>query len=227
MMKLTNDWHIYLEETMNKPYYKELIAYVEEEYKTKEVYPPKDKVFHALNTTSYEATQVVILGQDPYHGPGQAHGMAFSVQPHVAIPPSLKNIYKELHESLGCTPPNHGFLEHWAKQGVLLLNTVLTVRKKEPGAHQNKGWETFTDTIIQCLNAKETPVIFLLWGGPAQKKQKLITSSKHIVLTSSHPSPLAAYRGFLGCNHFKQVNAYLQAQGKPIIDWEIPPLKKE
>lgn len=221
-MKLNNDWDKYLGKEFEKPYYKQLRAFLKREYETQTVYPPAEDIYSALRTTSYTDTKVVILGQDPYHGPGQAHGMAFSVLKGVATPPSLQNIYKELQQSLGCYIPNNGYLVPWAEQGVLLLNTVLTVRKGEPGSHQGIGWELLTDEIIKCLDQKEEPVIFLLWGTPAKKKQALLTNKKHKVLTSVHPSPLSAYRGFFGCDHFKEVNELLVAYGKQPIDWQIP-----
>lgn len=224
MVRLGNDWDHYLEEEFKKPYYLELRQFLIEEYNHHTVYPPKEAIYNALRTTSFADTKVVILGQDPYHGPGQAHGMAFSVRPGVAIPPSLLNMYKELESSLGCFIPNNGYLVPWAEQGVLLLNTVLTVRAHQAASHQNQGWEILTDRIISLLNQKEEPVIFLLWGTPAKKKQALLTNGKHIVLSTVHPSPLSAYRGFFGCNHFKQVNDILVQQGKAPINWQIPNL---
>lgn len=225
MVKLGNDWDEKLKDEFEKPYYLALRQFLIGEYKHQVIYPPKEKIFEALRATSYKDTKVVILGQDPYHGPGQAHGMSFSVNPGIPIPPSLLNIYKELESSLGCYIPDNGYLMHWAKQGVLLLNTVLTVRARTPQSHKDQGWEQFTDHIIKLLNEKEETVIFLLWGTPAKRKQSLITNKKHIVLTAVHPSPLSAYRGFLGCNHFKQVNTYLINEGRTPIDWQIPYLK--
>lgn len=225
MVKLGNDWDEKLKDEFEKPYYVALRQFLTEEYNNYTIYPPKEKIFEALSATSYKDTKVVILGQDPYHGPGQAHGMSFSVNPGVPIPPSLLNIYKELEGSLGCYIPDNGYLMHWAKQGVLLLNTVLTVRAKTPQSHKNQGWEQFTDQIIKILNEKDETIIFLLWGTPAKRKQSLITNKKHVVLTTVHPSPLSAYRGFLGCNHFKQVNELLISEGRTPIDWQIPNLK--
>lgn len=226
MVNLGNDWDERLAEEFNKPYYLALRQFLVQEYKEQVIYPPKEDIFNALKATSYKDTKVVILGQDPYHGPRQAHGMAFSVNPGIAVPPSLQNIYKELQASLGCTIPDNGYLMHWAAQGVLLLNTVLTVRAGQPQSHQNKGWEILTDEIIKQLNQKDETIIFLLWGSPAKKKSSLITNPKHVVLTAVHPSPLSAYRGFFGCNHFKQVNELLQKEGRTPIDWQIPNLKE-
>ena len=226
MVNLGNDWDKLLKEEFNKPYYLALRQFLIEEYRTQVIYPPKEDLFNALKATSYQDTKVVILGQDPYHGLGQAHGMAFSVNPGIAIPPSLRNIYKELQDSLGCSIPDNGYLMPWAKQGVLLLNTVLTVRAGQPQSHQNKGWEILTDEIIKLLNQKDETVIFLLWGSPAKKKMNLITNPKHVVLTAVHPSPLSAHRGFFGCNHFKQVNEILERQGREAIDWQISNLKE-
>ena len=226
MVNLGNDWDKLLKEEFNKPYYLALRQFLIEEYRTQVIYPPKEDLFNALKATSYQDTKVVILGQDPYHGLGQAHGMAFSVNPGIAIPPSLRNIYKELQDSLGCSTPDNGYLMPWAKQGVLLLNTVLTVRAGQPQSHQNKGWEILTDEIIKLLNQKDETVIFLLWGSPAKKKMNLITNPKHVVLTAVHPSPLSAHRGFFGCNHFKQVNEILERQGRETIDWQISNLKE-
>ena len=226
MVNLGNDWDKLLKEEFNKPYYLALRQFLIEEYRTQVIYPPKEDLFNALKATSYQDTKVVILGQDPYHGLGQAHGMAFSVNPGIAIPPSLRNIYKELQDSLGCSIPDNGYLMPWAKQGVLLLNTVLTVRAGQPQSHQNKGWEILTDEIIKLLNQKDETVIFLLWGSPAKKKMNLITNPKHVVLTAVHPSPLSAHRGFFGCNHFKQVNEILERQGRETIDWQISNFKE-
>ena len=226
MVNLGNDWDKLLKEEFNKPYYLALRQFLIEEYRTQVIYPPKEDLFNALKATSYQDTKVVILGQDPYHGLGQAHGMAFSVNPGIATPPSLRNIYKELQDSLGCSIPDNGYLMPWAKQGVLLLNTVLTVRAGQPQSHQNKGWEILTDEIINLLNQKDETVIFLLWGSPAKKKMNLITNPKHVVLTAVHPSPLSAHRGFFGCNHFKQVNEILERQGRETIDWQISNLKE-
>ncbi len=221
MVQFNNSWDEKLKEEFEKPYYKALREFLKEEYSHQIIYPPMEDIFNALKTTSYEAVKVVILGQDPYHGANQAHGMAFSVQPSIPTPPSLKNIYKELHQTLGCKIPNNGYLMKWAKQGVLLLNTVLTVRAGSPQSHKGKGWEVFTDRIITLLNEREDPIIFLLWGAPAKAKKSLITNPKHSILTAAHPSPLSAHNGFFGCNHFGKVNEYLQQMGKAPIDFQI------
>ncbi len=192
-----------------------------DEYSTKTVYPEKDDIFNALQYTDYDEVKVVILGQDPYHGPGQAHGLSFSVQPGVKIPPSLRNIFKELNEDLGCNIPDNGYLKKWADQGVLLLNTVLTVREGEANSHRGKGWEQFTDKVISLLNEREKPVIFILWGKPAQSKLKLIDESKHKIIKSAHPSPLSAKRGFFGSKPFSRVNKMLREQDDQEIDWQI------
>lgn len=221
MIELHNSWDKYLSEEFEKDYYIALRDFLKEEYSTQIIYPSMSDVFNALKTTSYDEVKVVILGQDPYHGEGQAHGMAFSVQPGVKTPPSLVNIYKELKETMGCYIPNNGYLMKWAEQGVLLLNTVLTVRAGKPQSHKGKGWEIFTDRIISILNEREDPVIFVLWGAPAKKKASLITASQHKILTAAHPSPLSAYNGFFGCNHFNQINEYLREMGKTPIDFQI------
>lgn len=221
MTELHNSWDKYLAEEFEKPYYVALRQFLKEEYETQTIYPSMPDIFNALKTTSYDDVKVVILGQDPYHGEGQAHGMAFSVQPGVKTPPSLVNIYKELHETMGCYIPNNGYLMKWAKQGVLLLNTVLTVRAGKPQSHKGKGWEKFTDRVISILNERKDPVIFVLWGAPAKKKASLITSPQHKILTAAHPSPLSAYNGFFGCNHFNQINEYLKEMGKTPIDFQI------
>ena len=221
MTELHNSWDKYLAEEFEKPYYVALRQFLKEEYETQTIYPSRHDIFNALKTTSYDDVKVVILAQDPYHGEGQAHGMAFSVQPGVKTPPSLVNIYKELHETMGCYIPNNGYLMKWAKQGVLLLNTVLTVRAGKPQSHKGKGWEKFTDRVISILNERKDPVIFVLWGAPAKKKASLITSPQHKILTAAHPSPLSAYNGFFGCNHFNQINEYLKEMGKTPIDFQI------
>lgn len=221
MTELHNSWDKYLAEEFEKPYYVALRQFLKEEYETQTIYPSMHDIFNALKTTSYDDVKVVILGQDPYHGEGQAHGMAFSVQPGIKTPPSLVNIYKELHETMGCYIPNNGYLMKWAKQGVLLLNTVLTVRAGKPQSHKGKGWEKFTDRVISILNERKDPVIFVLWGAPAKKKASLITSPQHKILTAAHPSPLSAYNGFFGCNHFNQINEYLKEMGKTPIDFQI------
>lgn len=224
MVKLNNSWDILLHEEFNKPYYLALREFLKEEYRTQKIYPPAEDLLSALRVTSYEEVKVVILGQDPYHGEGQAHGMAFSVKPGVKVPPSLKNIYKELQATMGCYIPNNGYLMHWAEQGVLLLNTVLSVREGTPQSHKNKGWETFTDEIIKLLNERKDPVIFIFWGAPARKKAALITNPWHKILEAAHPSPLSAHNGFFGCDHFRKVNACLEEMGKTPIDFQIPNL---
>lgn len=221
MVKFNNSWDKILEGEFDKPYYYALHDFLKEEYKHETIYPPAQDLFSAMRVTSYEDTKIVILGQDPYHGPGQAHGMAFSVQPGVPTPPSLKNIYKELNATMGCYIPNNGYLMKWAKQGVLLLNTVLSVRASKPQSHKGKGWETFTDDVIKILNEREDPVIFLLWGAPARKKAALITNPQHKILEAAHPSPLSAYNGFFGCDHFRKANALLVEMGKTPIDFQI------
>ena len=208
-------------EESQKEYYKKLHDFVDNEYKTKTIYPPRDKIFFALKSTPYEQVKVVIIGQDPYHGEGEAHGMCFSVNPGINIPPSLQNIYKEINRDLGCKIPNNGYLLKWAKQGVLLLNSVLTVVKDKPASHQGRGWEIFTDKIIEEINKKITPVVFLLWGNFAKKKQALITNPIHLVLTSSHPSPFSVNYGFNGCGHFSKTNNFLMQHGMTPIDWQI------
>lgn len=221
MITFNNTWDHYLQEEFHKPYYEELRKFLKEEYSQYTIYPDMDNIFNALKTTSYENVKVVVLGQDPYHGPNQAHGMAFSVKPGVTVPPSLRNIYKELNQTIGCYMPNNGFLMKWAEQGVLLLNTVLTVRAGLPQSHKGKGWETFTDSVIKILNDREEPIIFMLWGAPAKKKQELIASGQHHILTAAHPSPLSAHNGFFGCNHFEKANGILQDLGQKAIDWQI------
>ncbi|ENH95810.1 uracil-DNA glycosylase [Gracilibacillus halophilus YIM-C55.5] len=220
----TNDWGEILQDELQKDYYQNLREFLKREYQQYTVHPDMYDIFNALHYTSFANVKVVILGQDPYHGPNQAHGLSFSVNPDVAIPPSLKNIFKELHEDIGCSIPNHGHLVKWAEQGVLLLNNVLTVREGQAHSHRGKGWETFTDHIIKTLNDKETPVVYVLWGAAARKKQALIDTNKHYVITSPHPSPLSAHRGFFGSRPFSKSNAILQNIGQEPIDWEVPPL---
>ncbi|ASV95585.1 uracil-DNA glycosylase [Enterococcus durans] len=217
-----NSWQDVLADEFEKPYYHSLRDFLKKEYKTQKIHPDMYHIFEALELTPYEKVKVVILGQDPYHGANQAHGLSFSVQPGVKIPPSLNNIYKELQSDLGIKPVNHGNLVSWAKQGVLLLNTVLTVREGQAYSHRGKGWERLTDTIIEKLNEREQPVVFILWGKPAQEKMKMIDRSKHIILTSSHPSPLSAHRGFLGSKPFSKTNDALLALGEQPIDWQLP-----
>lgn len=190
----------------------------------KQIFPSSEEWFRALELTPLEKVRVVILGQDPYHGPGQAHGLCFSVQPGVRPPPSLVNIYKELQTDLGISRPHHGFLEHWATQGVLLLNSVLTVEMTKAASHRGKGWEKFTDAVIRLVNAKADPVVFMLWGNYAQKKADFVDSARHLVLKAAHPSPLSAHNGFLGCRHFSQCNAFLESKVLPPIDWALPEL---
>ena len=216
-----NSWDVLLKEEFSKDYYKELQDFLADEYQNHIIHPEKNEIFSALSATSYEDTKVVIFGQDPYHGENQAHGMAFSVKVGVDIPPSLKNIYKELNGELGCYIPNHGCLEKWAKQGVLLLNASLTVRDGEANSHKGKGWEKVTDKITTILNNRRETVIFILWGNDAKKKEELITAPQHIILSAAHPSPLSASRGFFGCGHFKKVNNILKAMNQPEIDWQI------
>ena len=218
---LKNDWKPLLESEFSQEYYVKLRSFLKKEYETQTIYPDKYDIFNALNHTTYENTKVVILGQDPYHGPNQAHGLSFSVKPGVTTPPSLRNIYKELKTDIGCSIPNNGFLNKWADQGILLLNAVLTVRAGQANSHKNKGWEHFTDKVISLVNQKEDPVVFLLWGKNAQSKEKYITNPKHLILKSTHPSPLSAHRGFLGCKHFSKANEFLKSNGRDTIDWQI------
>lgn len=220
---LKNDWAPLLEGEFDKPYYGELRAFLKEEYKTQIIHPDMDDIFNALHFTPYEKVKVVILGQDPYHGPNQAHGLSFSVQPGIAPPPSLKNMYKELKEDLGCPIPNHGYLKQWADEGVLLLNTVLTVRDGKAHSHRNKGWETFTDQIIRLISDREKPAVFLLWGRPAQSKKALIDTSRHVIIESPHPSPLSASRGFFGSRPFSKANEALSSLGESPINWCLKP----
>ncbi|UVI32233.1 uracil-DNA glycosylase [Paenibacillus spongiae] len=219
-----NDWATILNEEMEQPYYKQLRAFLAEQYRHKTIYPSMHDIFNALHYTSYEDTRVVILGQDPYHGSGQAHGFSFSVQPGVKSPPSLQNIFKELKEDLGCPVPDHGYLLPWAKQGVLLLNNVLTVEAGLAASHQGNGWERFTDAVIAALNERERPIVFILWGKHAQEKASSIDLDRHCIITSPHPSPFAAHRGFFGSRPFSRTNAFLRRIGSPEIDWCIPAL---
>ncbi|MCI0765330.1 uracil-DNA glycosylase [Bacillus sp. TL12] len=221
---LKNDWEPLLAPEFEKPYYQKLRQFLKEEYSTHVVYPNANDIFNALHYTSYGDTKVVILGQDPYHGPDQAHGLSFSVQPGVKTPPSLQNMYKELHADLGCEIPNNGYLVKWAEQGVLLLNAVLTVRQGEANSHKGKGWEHFTDRVIELLNERDKPVIFILWGRHAQAKKKLITNENHHIIESVHPSPLSARRGFFGSKPFSKVNDILSSMNGKEIDWQIPNL---
>lgn len=221
MPPITNDWLPALKPEFAKPYYKELHTRVVEEYRMQIVYPPADELFTAFHLTPLSQVKCVILGQDPYHEPGQAHGLCFSVKKGVKVPPSLVNIYKELHDDLGCPIPNHGYLTKWAEQGVLMLNTLLTVRAHQAFSHKDLGWEKFTDAAIRAVNQQDRPIVFLLWGAPAQRKAALLDNPKHLVLKAPHPSPLSAYRGFFGCKHFSQANAFLEAHGASGIDWSI------
>ncbi|MDX8361013.1 uracil-DNA glycosylase [Cytobacillus sp. IB215316] len=224
MTILNNDWSQLLEEEFNKTYYKKLRQTLKQEYNTETIYPDMYSIFNALHHTPYHKVKVVIIGQDPYHGPNQAHGLSFSVQPGIPVPPSLKNIYKELQNDIGCTIPNHGYLLKWTEEGVLLLNTTLTVRKGQPSSHRGLGWELFTDKIIEVLNEREKPVIFILWGRHAQEKQKLVSNSHHFIIESPHPSPFSANRGFFGSNPFSKANSYLRQIDSEEIDWQIDPL---
>ena len=221
MAAINNDWAEALKEEYKKPYYRELYKKVNEEYQTHEIFPPSDEIFSAFHLTPLKDVKVVILGQDPYHNNGQAHGLSFSVLPGNDIPPSLQNIYKELHDDLGCTIPNHGCLTKWAEQGVLMLNTVLTVRAHQANSHKDIGWEEFTDAAIMALNSQDRPIVFILWGAPAQRKARMLTNPKHLILKAPHPSPLSAYRGFFGSKPFSQTNDYLRAHGVEPIDWQI------
>ena len=221
MAMIQNDWLPALQGEFRKPYYKELYDFVKEEYSTRVIYPPAEDIFTALDLTPLSQVKVVILGQDPYHEEHQAHGLSFSVHTDQQIPPSLQNIYKELKEDLNCQIPNHGYLKKWADQGVLMLNTVLTVRAHQANSHKGKGCEIFTDAILQAVNEQDRPIVYLLWGSPAQSKAKMLTNPKHLILRAPHPSPLSAYRGFFGCKHFSQTNAFLEKNGVEPIDWQI------
>ncbi len=219
-----NDWDDILKEEMEQPYFQELMSWLDAEYEEHTIYPPRDLLFQALRLTPYAEVKAVILGQDPYHGAGQAEGLSFSVQPGVKIPPSLRNIYIELNEDIGAPIPNHGSLVSWGKHGVLLLNTALTVRAGQPASHRGKGWERFTDTIIRLLNERKEPMVFLLWGNHAAEKQTLINTEHHLVIRSAHPSPFAARKGFFGSRPFSQTNQFLEKHQIEPIDWTIPQL---
>ena len=221
MGMIQNDWLEPLKPEFKKPYYEKLYAKVKEEYSTNLIFPPADDIFNAFDFTPLSEVKVVILGQDPYHGDGQAHGLCFSVKPDVKIPPSLVNIYQELHDDLGCTIPKHGYLVKWAEQGVLLLNTVLTVRAHQAFSHQGHGWETFTDAVIRAVNEQNRPIVFILWGKPAQSKKKMLTNPAHLIIESPHPSPLSARRGFFGSKPFSKTNEFLQSNGVEPVDWQI------
>lgn len=221
MPAINNDWLEPLLAEFKKTYYANLRKKVVEEYNTKTIYPSADDLFNAFHLTPLSDVKVVILGQDPYHEPGQAHGLCFSVKPDVDIPPSLVNIYKELHDDLGCDIPNHGYLKKWANQGVLLLNTVLTVQAHRANSHRGIGWEEFTDAVIRILNEQNRPIVFMLWGKPAQSKKVMLDNPKHLILEAPHPSPLSAYRGFFGCRHFSKANEFLTSAGLEPVDWQI------
>lgn len=218
---LKNNWNTVLKNEFDKDYYQKLRQFLIEEYKAKTIYPNAYDIFNALHFTDYNDVKVVILGQDPYHGPNQAHGLSFSVKPGIQAPPSLRNIYKELNTDIGCSIPNNGYLKKWADQGVLLLNTVLTVRAGEANSHKNKGWEIFTDKIISKLNERKDPIVFILWGNNAISKKKLITNPQHYIIQSVHPSPLSATRGFFGSKPFSKTNQFLKSINKQEIDWQI------
>ncbi|MFA7637330.1 MAG: uracil-DNA glycosylase [Monoglobales bacterium] len=218
---LSNDWNEILKKEFQKEYFVDLMKFLNGEYKRKRIFPPKDKIFAALELSSYENTKVVIMGQDPYHGAGQAHGLCFSVNPGVALPPSLKNIFKELQDDVGISPPEHGCLTKWAEQGILMLNATLTVEEFKPNSHSKLGWDKFTNKIIENLNEREKPVIFILWGNNAREKLELITGKQHYVLLAAHPSPLSASRGFFGCKHFSKINLILEQTGQQKIDWQL------
>jgi uracil-DNA glycosylase len=217
-----HSWKKLLDAEFEKPYMKELEESLEKEYESKTIYPSLENIFSAFNLTPIEKIKVVIIGQDPYHGPNQAHGLCFSVQKGVKIPPSLANIYKELESDLGIKPPAHGNLESWAKEGVLLLNALLTVEEGRPMSHKNLGWDQFTDRVIDLINEHKENVVFLLWGAPAQKKAKSVDEKKHCVLKTVHPSPLSSYRGYFGCQHFSKCNEFLKSKGVSPIDWKVP-----
>lgn len=221
MVHLGNDWDEILAGEFQKEYYLRLRQILKQEYCTQTIYPSMYDLFNALRFTPCSQVKAVIIGQDPYHGPGQAHGLSFSVQKGVPIPPSLQNIFKELQDDLGVQPPHHGCLEAWARNGVLLLNNVLTVRAGQPNSHKGIGWETFTDDVIKILNERDQPIVFLLWGANARAKQPLLTNSNHLVLTAPHPSPLSAYSGFFGCRHFSKATHFLNQHGVT-MDWRIP-----
>ena len=222
MQIFKNDWEQYLQEEMQKPYYRKLRQLLIGEYRSRQIFPDMYSIFNAMHYTSYADTKVVILGQDPYHEPGQAHGLSFSVLPNVPPPPSLINIFKELETDVGCTMPDNGCLEPWARQGVLLLNAVLTVQAHRANSHQGKGWEIFTDKIISLLNQREKPMVFILWGSPARRKKAMITNPKHCIIESPHPSPLSAYRGFFGSRPFSRANEFLKSVGQEPINWQLP-----
>ncbi|MBQ6575443.1 MAG: uracil-DNA glycosylase [Lachnospiraceae bacterium] len=218
---IDNEWLAPLKQEFSKPYYAKLYRFVNDEYKRSVIFPPKQDVFRAYEMTPIDKVKVLILGQDPYHEPGQAHGLCFSVTPGTDIPPSLVNIYKELHDDIGCSIPNNGYLIKWAEQGVMLLNTVLTVRAHAANSHRGKGWEQFTDATIAALNKEDRPIVYMLWGRNAGEKASMLDNPKQLVLTAPHPSPLSAYKGFFGCRHFSKANDFLSANGITPIDWQI------
>ena len=221
MVNIGNEWDELLKDEFRKEYYLKLREFLKQEYFTRKIYPDMYDIFNALKYTSYSDVKAVIIGQDPYHQPGQAHGLCFSVQKGVAIPPSLQNIYKELYADLGIPPADHGYLKKWADSGVLLMNTVLTVREGQANSHRGMGWEVFTDRVIELLNRREKPIVFLLWGGNARQKQRLITNPSHLILQAAHPSPLSAYNGFFGCRHFSKADQFLEEHGMTPVDWRI------
>ena len=221
MVQFNNSWDILLKDEFEKPYYLNLRKFLVQEYKSQTIYPHMNDIFNALRYTDYKDVKVVILGQDPYHQPNQAHGLCFSVKKGVNPPPSLQNMYKEIHAEYGYPIPQHGELTYWAEQGVLMMNTVLTVRESQPNSHKGMGWEIFTDNVISLLNQRPEPMVFLLWGANARAKKKIITNPNHLVLESAHPSPLSAYNGFFGNGHFKKVNEFLKKNGMTEIDWQI------
>lgn len=224
MPSISNDWLDAMKEEFKKPYYTNLYSKVVEEYNTHRVFPEKNDIFNAFHFTPLKDVKVVILGQDPYHGVGQAHGLCFSVKPGVEIPPSLVNVYKELQDDLGCKVPNHGYLTKWAEQGVLMLNTVLTVRAHQANSHRGIGWEEFTDSAIKIINKQDRPIVYILWGRPAQNKKYMLNNAKHFILEAPHPSPLSSYRGFFGSKPFSKTNEFLIANGEAPIDWQIEDL---
>ena len=221
MKPLGNDWDDILQNEFQKPYYQKLREILKTEYRTQTIYPPMEDIYHCLRLTSYQGVKAVIVGQDPYHGEGQAHGLSFSVKKGVKIPPSLKNMYKELQSDVGFLPPQEGDLTLWAERGVLLLNTSLTVRAHSPNSHKDIGWRILTDAIITKLNERSTPIVFFLWGANARAKKTLLTNQNHLILETVHPSPLSAYNGFFGCRHFSKCNAFLGANGISPIDWQL------
>lgn len=227
MSAISNDWLEPLTPEFKKPYYRDLYESVKKEYQTQVVYPPANDIFNAFDFTPLSQVKVVIIGQDPYHEPGQAHGLCFSVKPGVKTPPSLVNIYKELQDDMGCYIPDNGYLEKWARQGVLMLNNVLTVRAHQAASHAGMGWEQFTDAVIDILNKQDRPIVFLLWGSPAAKKCAKLNNPNHLILKAPHPSPLSAYRGFFGCKHFSKTNDFLKSKNLEPIDWQIENIKSE